>query len=405
MNKFIFMALLIGCGISKEFKLKELTSIAFDHNSEILAYTESVIASKHYKNTVGTLPNPRLSGGYFINPVVTKEGPQEWKIGLSQSIPFIGKLSLQRKIATHQIAQAEISLLKSKLKIQTKVWNLYEKIQKNRDEIEIVQQSLDLSKHLEAVIFSKYKTSTIGHPNLVHIQLRIIKLENKLSDMNDIFHVLWQELEFVIGKHIQGSLQKSDNMIENNIGINLNADLLLNKEKVEIADKQVKLSKLEYIPDFTIGMDYVKLDNIDSDKNPLIMKMGISLPIWPFKNNNIIKSKKSNYKANEYKLKNTQNKVETKLIVIQNKINEYKNDIDMYQTMLIPKAIEGFELAESAYISGNLSFSDMIASLQLLIELQFEAVNVDFNNQIAVAQYYELTGQLITKLKNEGNNE
>ncbi|MBC8196932.1 MAG: TolC family protein [Candidatus Marinimicrobia bacterium] len=405
MKNFIFMALLIGCGISKEFSIIELTSIAFDHNSEIFAYTESVIASKHYKNTVGTLPNPRLSGGYFINPVVTKEGPQEWKIGLNQSIPFIGKLSLQRKIATHQITQAEISLIKSKLQIQTKVWNLYEKIKKNRDELEIVQQSLDLSKHLEAVIFSKYKTSTIGHPNLVQIQLRIIKLENRLSDMNDVFHVLWQELEFVIGKQIQGSLQESDNMKENNIGINLNADFLLNKEKVKIADKQVKLSKLEYIPDFTIGMDYIKLDNIESDKNPLIMKMGISLPIWPYKNNNIIKSKKSNYKASEYKLKDIQNKLEAKLIIIQNEINEYNNDINMYQTQLIPKAIEGFETAESAYISGNLSFSDLIASLQLLIELQFEAVNVDFNNQIAVAQYYELTGQLITNLKNEGNNE
>jgi outer membrane protein, heavy metal efflux system len=405
MKNFFFIALLIGCGISREFSLEELTSIAFDNNSEILAHTESVIASKHFKNTAGTLPNPRLNGGYFINPVVTKDGPQEWKVGLSQSIPFVGKLSLQRKIASHQIAQAEILLLKSKLKIQTKVWNLFEKIQKNRDEISIFQQSLDLSKHLEAVILSKYKTSTIGHPNLVQIQLRIIKLENRLSDINDIFYVLWQELEYVIGKQIQGSLQKVEIVIDNNTGINSNTDILFNNEKVKIAEKKLKLSKFSYVPDFVVGIDYIKLDNNESGKNPLLVKMGISLPIWLFKNKNLIQSKKSNFKASEYNLVDTQNKLESQLIIINNKINEYKNDINMYQVQLIPKAKEGFETAESAYISGNLSFSDLIASLQLLIELQFEAVNAEFNYHISKSQYYVLTGQLITDIKNEGNNE
>ena len=77
----------------------------------------------------------------------------------------------------------------------------------------------------------------------------------------------------------------------------------------------------------------------------------------------------------------------------------------MYETQLIPKAQEGFDSAEMAYISGNLSFSDLIASLQTLIELQLEAVNAEFNNQILVTEYYELTGQLFTVGEIEENNE
>ena len=49
MKNFVFIALLIVGGLSRELSLNELIFIAFENNPEISAYTESVIASKHTK--------------------------------------------------------------------------------------------------------------------------------------------------------------------------------------------------------------------------------------------------------------------------------------------------------------------------------------------------------------------
>ncbi len=44
------------------------------------------------------LANPTVSVGYFLESVETAAGPQQYKIGLTQKFPFLGKRKLQGKI-------------------------------------------------------------------------------------------------------------------------------------------------------------------------------------------------------------------------------------------------------------------------------------------------------------------
>ena len=55
---------------------------------------------------VTALPDPRVSWGYFVNPVETRVGAQRQRAGLSQTLPWFGKLELRGNVAA-QAADAE----------------------------------------------------------------------------------------------------------------------------------------------------------------------------------------------------------------------------------------------------------------------------------------------------------
>jgi outer membrane protein TolC len=77
--------------------LQELVNEALMNNPQIQAAYNNWQAAEEKIKQVSSLPDPMASYTYFGESVETKVGPQEAKYGLSQKIPFPGKLSLKAK--------------------------------------------------------------------------------------------------------------------------------------------------------------------------------------------------------------------------------------------------------------------------------------------------------------------
>lgn len=403
----IFPVLMLSCIFCRELTFNDLLLQAMKHNPELKAAAESVHAAEQNITVKGSLPNPMLTGGYFQNPVVTKEGPQAWKIGLSQSVPYFGKLSLKKKIAKQHYSLQEIEMKNRLLNIQSRVWQAFEALRKYRNEMDILLQSLDLSRHLEAVILSGYKTSTTGHPNLVQIQLRIIKLENRLEDLNQQHRILWNELEYAVGTRVSDSLSFSsiDVSTKNDWSIINNSDILKAEAQANIYENKYHLARYEILPDFIVGMDYIKLDTQKAGTDPIMLKLGLSLPIWFGKTAGIKNNSKHEWNGMKFIQQDTEIRIEMEKESLMNEIDDFRRKIIMYNQQLIPQAQQGYDAAETAYIAGNLSFTDFNSIFQTLIDLRLEAVNADYLYQMAQAKKYKITGQLLTGLYGSNDDE
>jgi len=108
-------------------QLTEYLNLAMDNNPEIKAQAESVIALTRLAKYNGSLSNPTITAGTFFTPVETKVGPQEWKIGFSQKLPWFGKLSTKKRIGLLQADIASQQLRAVKLRVIRDVRIAYEK--------------------------------------------------------------------------------------------------------------------------------------------------------------------------------------------------------------------------------------------------------------------------------------
>ena len=80
--------------------------IAAENNPGLESRFNEYLAALEVSPQVKALPDPQLAFGYFIQPVETRVGPQEFRISASQMFPWFGTLKSKENVAI-QTAKAK----------------------------------------------------------------------------------------------------------------------------------------------------------------------------------------------------------------------------------------------------------------------------------------------------------
>ena len=394
MKNIFLLVLLISISVSQD--LETLLKQAFSEHPTAKAQAAHVAGAKDNIKIARVLPNPILTGGFFAEPVVTKNGPQLWRAGVSQNIPFFGKLATKRKIAEKRFATSEIWLNQTLLEIQFNVISAFENLRFHKKEIEITRQNLELVRHIETVIKSRYKTATVGHPDLIQIQLKIMIMEDRVQDLTDKEKVLLSELQYAVGtdKYLDPVFNDLENTLPEMDDIGNNTNLQVHRQNLGISKLQNKLNHLASIPDFTAGVDYIRLED-DMENHPLLFKVGITLPLWIGKNKALKSVGEAGIREAELQLKDIELKLNTKLSRFKFQLTEKEREIKLYLRKLIPHAKLGYDASETAYLANSISFTEFIFTFQTLLDLELKSALAISEFQKIKAGFFKLTGHYI----------
>lgn len=342
-------------------------------------------------------PNPTLSFGYFLENVETAVGPQEYKVGLTQMIPWFGKLGTQGKVQT---AQSEIlfhRLQQKRLAVESQTKLVYYDYYFLEKAIEITRQNIDLVQNWEWVVQSKYKTAISSHLDVIKTQIELINLKDDLKSLEGKKRPLLQKFQEILNdttlstvfigdslEFLTISLEKTQLLkmaLGNNPGL-LAAGSLVTKQT-----HALKRARLEYFPDFGLGVDRIgtgESENspppTDSGKDPMVFKVSLSLPIWLGKNAKTVRSAK--YKkiaAQEFK-QSVENTLLTNIENVWYDLTEAERKFNLYKDILIPKSLESLGASEKAYISDEVDFLTLVDAQRryLHFSLKYEKSLVDF---------------------------
>lgn len=142
--------------------LEEYLKVAADNNPELQAYFNEYLAAMEKVPQVGALPDPELTIGFFIQPMVRFMGNQQADIQLMQMFPWFGMLKTQRDEAS-KMALARYELFqdaKNSLFYQVKAtW--YE-MYRLEEEIRITEENLDILRQYERLALIRFQSAGIG---------------------------------------------------------------------------------------------------------------------------------------------------------------------------------------------------------------------------------------------------
>ncbi len=393
-----YFTILFICSLlnGNETYLEKLLSIAFENNDKIQSQTELIDKQKSNSIVAGSLPDPSLSAGYFLSPIETKTGPQEWKIGITQNIPGFGKLSTKEKIGLLQTENEVIKLQKTRLEIQRQVITIYENLRFQKTQLEIIEYLLGILQNLESVMTIQYSTSTENYSNLIQIQLEVLKQNDNLIAIQNEKEILLSELEYLLGAEILNKI--NFNEVDLNIpdfdNISSNPDLLSVLISVNIAKTKLHLANLSYFPDFSLGADYISL-GYPADQNPIDIRLGISLPIWFGKNNARKSSAQAELSSVEFLISDVEESLKAQAKRLSYEMENLLRRIQLIDGELIPKAEISQEVSETAYLSNEIDFDQFMDSIQILLNLKLEKATSLQKFQITKARLFELIGKTL----------
>jgi len=356
------------------------------------------------------LPNPSVSLGYFLESVETAAGPQEYKIGLTQKFPWLGKRGLQGKIQAARAEKAYQKFQKQRLALDNKVsstWYDYYYLMRITD---LTRQNFELIQNWDSVIRSKYVTSQTGHPDLIKTQIELIQLEDELfslegkkSPILEKFRGLLNDAqlsEITIPESlafIRGTFEKA--VIKNDIQ-NANPDIMMANVEITLQKSRVKRAKLNRMPDVGIGVEKIttgeKIGSAFSGNDPLVVKFSLDIPIWFKKNRSSIASAGHSLTAAEKQAESVRNDLSTQLENVLYDLEESSRQVQLYHNVLIPKGLESLGASEKAYRADKIDFLSLVDAQRRLLQFQMKYEQALVNYLKAKSRLSVLTGEKLS---------
>ncbi|MFH0935633.1 MAG: TolC family protein [Candidatus Omnitrophota bacterium] len=357
-------------------------------------------AAEYKVKEVSGLPDPMASYTYFGESVQTRVGPQKNKYGLSQKIPFPGKLSLKAKT---QLKNAEIL----KEKYEATLREIIKEIKFVYYDIFWVDKSTQITEEEKVILEHMEKSARVKYESNLSPQQDVIKTQVELSKIIERLFLLEQNRKALVAK-LNSILNRSQNetfgKVENleaqefthsldelyQISQSSKPELLAANLDIERAQYEKSLAKSNYLPDFTLGFDYIQVGSghtnaIDDGKDAWTTTIAVHIPLWFDKVSAQVNEKKAALQASRDNYQNIENRLNYEIEDLYSKIATYRDIVSLYKTALIPQAEQSFEAAKTSYETGKVDFLNWLDSEKVLLQtkLAYYKTIVDYQKSIA----------------------
>jgi outer membrane protein TolC len=161
------------------------------------------------------------------------------------------------------------------------------------------------------------------------------------------------------------------------------------------AEKMITLAKKKNKPMFKLDLmtietgESVMFGAEDSGKDPWLISLGLSLPIWGAKKNSRVREAELNQQVVAVNKHNMEVKLLANLKKIYFRMENARRLVELYENALIPQAEKAIEIAEAWHQEGEPK------SISGLLETQSVWLNFNLARERAIADYQ----QNITKLE------
>ncbi len=381
--------------------LEKYLVTAAENNPGLKARFNEYMAALEVAPQVKALPDPQLAFGYFIQPVETRVGPQEFRISALQMFPWFGTLKARENVAI-QTAKAKYEAFEeAKSKLFNDVRGTYFNIYFNKKAIEIVRDNIYILNTFRKLALIKVEAGIVSPVDEYRIEMETGDLENQLALLIDnyfslevaFYNLLNSEKEVVALPDIlwDNEPELSKQALLDSI-MARNHQLLGLEMQTEVLRFRQEVSRKAGMPDFSIGLDYIFVgkgqNNLSGTDAFVFPKIGITIPLYRKKYKAMINEVAYLETAKENEKLDRQNMIET---LFENTWKEYLDAdrrIALYidQSELSEKSIQ---LLETEYITANINFEEILRMERKLLfyTLELERARADKQAAVSFVEY------------------
>jgi outer membrane protein, heavy metal efflux system len=401
----LLISLIIGLTIlgstAKASELDDIIDIAVSNNPQIQTAFKEWEASKEKTIQSKAWADPTLGYGHFEQSIETKTGPQKNTMTLAQKIPGFNKTNLKVKSfqAAAQIKLIQYEKIKKELIVELK--KTYYRTYFNERSLEINKQQIALLEGMNKVALRKYETKQTGQQDPLKAQLKIAQLKAQNYKLQQIRKSLISQLKKIVNDP-DYKIAKIEELTLTNIESleflkeqgSLYRDNLRIARAAQAKDEYLlKLAKLDYWPDYTIGVSQI---NIEGGDDALLYTFGINLPLWQQKRAAQVKENQAKLGAAKYNIADQKDIMNYKLEDSFSKIKMYDELIALYKNSILPLTKTSYLASQKSYETGQTDFLNWLEAADKLLNTQISFHKLLSDHESEVADLELIIGKSLT---------
>lgn len=388
--------------------LPQLQKELLQSNPEIASAKNRYMAATKLPIQVGTLPDPMVSFTNFGvgHPFSGLNGSDfaYWGIGVTQELPYPGKLSLRSRIAQKGIdaAKQEVRLIEIRLLSELKA-SFAEFLYVHRA-IEIAEKYRELLNQLTEITEARYRVGEGLQQDVLRAQLERSTVEEKLQLLRQELERQQAAINALLNRQLTASLKVEIPFPMSEFNVSLEKlEESLRRRSPEILTKvvqeeqkklQLNLARKDLNPDFAASFQWQKTGSNFPDYYMTMFEIRIPLYYWR-KQQPAIAQAALELKASENETKATVLKLQGELKQAYVTATTTANLMKLYNEGIVPQARLSLESATSAYQVGKIEFLSLLNNATTLLNYEGEFLRRAADHLKAVAKIEQLTGEFL----------
>lgn len=384
----------------EERPLDQYLQLAGENNPRLKALFNQYLSALEEVPQQGTLPDPQLTFGVFVQPVETRVGAQRANLSLSQMFPWFGTLGAQQETASLQAKARlqEFESEKSALFRQVKV--AYNDLYYIEKAIEATQANMRLLESFKEIARTYFESGRTGFSALLRVEMEEDELRARLLQLQDSRAPLQARFEQLLNSRLEEPILVPDTLWPEEILLEKeelyqhilaeNPELRGLEFEVQASESQLTVAKKMGLPSFNLGMSYTNIaprtdmEIPDNGKDALMFpQLGIRVPVYRKKYKAMEKQAMLEKEAAQYMQESREDQLRTELEELYRDYQDAQRRI-MLNENLANLAERSLSLIQSEFTTGETSFEEVIRMERNLLNyrLDLEKARVERNNNV-----------------------
>jgi len=384
---------------------------ALNNNPLVDVITARTAALQYIPERLGSLDDPQLSlnfANFPIDDFGTGNDPMtQIQLGISQKLPFPGKLALRKSVAFENAKASEWEIEEVKLQLSRQVKHMWWQIFFTDRALETVATNKMLLRQFVEIAQTKYRVGKGIQQDVLLAQLELSKLLEKEIQLNESRRNAEVQLNNLLHRPslqaiaLPGTVNTKmpKIMTERKLQALARASrpsIMAAQKRIDSAQQKVALAKREKYPDFRIAAIYGQREN-HSDLASL--QLGMSLPIFVgSKQAKLVDQRSSELLQASYFMQDLFSVVDREISMAITKYQSASEQARLFKTGIIPQAQQTVDAMRAGYQVNQVDFLN-------LVRTQITLYNYETQYWQSITKANQAMAQLVSVIGKESINE
>lgn len=387
--------------------LSQLVKEAEQNNPQILAARRQWQAATQVPSQVSTLPDPQINvQNVSAGTPLPMDGFSSVQMaylgfGVSQSIPYPGKLRLRGQIAHRKADTLQQHADSVRRSVIEKVKTVYFRLGYVQQTLAILDKDKKLLDQIEKIAEARYRVGEGNQQDVLKAQLQQTKLMRDTTQYRQQLQTLQAQLKQILNRPQDSADIMAEKLTETPLPFSSddllsavrtgNPDVGARHEIVQGQSLQVELARKDFYPDFNV--QYLYQHTAAPFPERYMLSVGVKIPIYRSRRQRpevaeAAEQLNSARRAYEAQVQQTYFEVRDQYLVADSDSKVLR----IYREGLIPQATATFHAGLAAYQSAQQDFQTLLDSFLDVYNLDVEYWRTLAEHETALAKLEQLTG-------------
>jgi cobalt-zinc-cadmium efflux system outer membrane protein len=328
----------------------------------------------------GTLPDPTLSFGSLWLPTASglslnKDDFTMLEVGVSQTIPFPGKLALREKAAAAEAEAAVHTIAEAQLRLARDVTSRWWQLVSVHRSLLIIADTEKLLQQLVEIANTKYRVGEGLQQDVLSAKLELAKLAQLKAQHIGLHRAEIARLNALLNRPADSPIRLPGKMDTQLPDLRVDADLqeqgeqarpLLaeRKKAIDAAQSRLELAEKDFYPDFTLGTAYAFRQNTPTGQSRsdfVSFTLNVTFPLYAAsKQAKAVDQRHAELIKERYALDEAEREIQSEISASLALYQGNREQFRQFESGVLPLAEQNVTSALNAYQVGKTDFLNVI---------------------------------------------